>query len=70
MASKAKRVKKRQTFREEYHKKWPCITESSKGENVCAMNAVLQRFLDRTMIGHGGSNDVLFIAHQIEIVFS
>ena len=54
MASMAKRRKKLQTFREEYHKKWPCITASLKGEHFARCSLCSCDF----SVGHGGSNDV------------
>ena len=49
----SKKVKKQQTFKEEYHRKWEFITSSKRSENY-----VRCTLCSDFSIGHGGAYDI------------
>ena len=53
--SESKRKKKTQQFRQAYCKTWPCISPSSKGDNMAFCKLCRTDF----SISHGGANDVM-----------
>ena len=50
----SKKVKKQQTFKEEYHRKWEFITSSKRSENYVRCTLCCSDF----SIGHGGAYDI------------
>ncbi|XP_071508171.1 uncharacterized protein [Diadema antillarum] len=52
--STSKRVKKQQTFREDYHRKWQFIIPSKRSNNYARCTLCSSDF----SIGHGGANDI------------